>query len=55
MRNESISIHNKLRRNELRNDTSYVHIMKYMESKRELLPDFKKSVQELVPSGGELY
>jgi len=41
--------HNKKRKKELRNDISYIHIMKYMGSKRELLPDIKKSIYEMIP------
>ncbi len=41
-------VHNKSRKQELQNDNSYIHIMKYMGSKRELLPDIKKSVREMV-------
>ncbi len=42
-------VHDKARRQELRNDDSYIHIMKYMGSKRELLPDIKKAISEMVP------
>lgn len=42
-------VHNKTRREELRKDDSYIHIMKYMGSKRELLPDIKNAIEEMVP------
>lgn len=42
-------IHNKTRKQDLRNDNHYIHIMKYMGSKRELLPDIKKSISKMVP------
>ncbi len=47
-------IHNKARKQELRNDDSYIHIMKYMGSKRELLPDIKKSIQEMIPQNSTI-
>lgn len=39
------------RKVELRKDKDYIHIMKYMGSKRELLPDIKEEVKKLVPRG----
>ncbi|MDD3592379.1 MAG: DNA adenine methylase [Sulfurovum sp.] len=47
-------VHNKARRQELRNDDSYIHIMKYMGSKRELLPDIKKAIQQMVPKNSTI-
>jgi adenine-specific DNA-methyltransferase len=45
--NKKTSINN--RKTELQNDIDYMHIMKYMGSKRELLPDIKKTVKKIVP------
>ncbi len=45
---------NSQRRAELRKDKNYIHIMKYMGSKRELLPDIKEVVSDLLPNGGGL-
>lgn len=42
---------NEKRRRELREDDSYIHIMKYMGSKRELLPEIKKTVQSMINRG----
>jgi adenine-specific DNA-methyltransferase len=42
---------NSARRAELRRDKDYIHIMKYMGSKRELLPDIKEEVLRLSPEG----
>lgn len=41
----------KNRKVELRNDLAYMHIMKYMGSKRELLPDIKKTINKIIPIG----
>jgi adenine-specific DNA-methyltransferase len=42
---------NSVRKAELRKDENYIHIMKYMGSKRELLPDIKTEVSKMVPKG----
>lgn len=42
---------NSNRKIELRKDKGYIHIMKYMGSKRELLPDIKDQVAKLIPKG----
>jgi len=42
---------NSNRRTQLKNDLGYLHIMKYMGSKRELLPEIKKAVFELCDKG----
>ena len=50
MTNYIETVHNnKARKKQLREDKRYIHIMKYMGSKRELLPDIKKSVSNMVP------
>lgn len=38
----------------LQNDHNYIHILKYMGSKRELLPEIKKSVNDLCEQGGTI-
>lgn len=47
-------VHNKKRRADLRKDDSYIHIMKYMGSKRELLPDIKYAIHEMVSEGSTI-
>lgn len=42
---------NENRKQELRNDDSYIHIMKYMGSKRELLPEIKRAVSSMINEG----
>ena len=39
------------RRSELRVDPKYIHIMKYMGSKRELLPNIEKTVSSMINRG----
>lgn len=39
------------RRSELRIDPNYVHIMKYMGSKRELLPDIQQAISSMIQPG----
>jgi len=45
---------NKTRKKQLRQDANYIHIMKYMGSKRELLPDIKEFAKKLLPKGGTI-
>lgn len=45
---------NSARRKQLRLDVGYIHIMKYMGSKRELLPDIRSFINELLPNGGTI-
>lgn len=42
---------NSGRRSALRKDDKYIHIMKYMGSKRELLPDIREEVESLINEG----
>ena len=42
---------NSSRKAELKKDGDYLHIMKYMGSKRELLPDIKEEVSKMVSKG----
>lgn len=42
---------NSSRKAALRKDQDYLHIMKYMGSKRELLPDIKAEVSKMIPVG----
>jgi len=51
MKKDPISFCSKMRSDELRNDKSYVHIMKYMGSKRELLPEIKESISGMTSKG----
>lgn len=48
---EVIKTINAERRSELRKDDKYIHIMKYMGSKRELLPDIRNEVESLIDEG----
>ena len=43
---------NSAREFELEEDRGYIHVMKYMGSKRELLSDIRAAVQTLLPDGG---
>lgn len=45
---------NSSRKLELRRDGGYIHIMKYMGSKRELLPDIKEEVSKMISKGGTI-
>ncbi|MBN2508882.1 MAG: DNA adenine methylase [Spirochaetales bacterium] len=40
-----------MRRTQLRNDSRYIHIMKYMGSKRELLPEIERSIYSMIDVG----
>ncbi|EQC44459.1 DNA adenine methylase [Bacteriovorax sp. DB6_IX] len=42
---------NSQRKIELRNDEKYIHIMKYMGSKRELLPDIREEIDKISSEG----
>lgn len=48
---EQIKTINASRRSELRKDDRYIHVMKYMGSKRELLPDIREEVQKVLKRG----
>lgn len=54
MESNHITIHNKNRKSILRNDLAYIHIMKYMGSKRELLPDIKSAISKIIPRDGTI-
>lgn len=45
---------NSDRRTQLKNDAGYLHIMKYMGSKRELLPEIRNAVFELCEPGNTI-
>lgn len=45
---------NLSRRTQLKNDSNYIHIMKYMGSKRELLPEIKEAVDDLCKKNGTI-
>lgn len=42
---------NSKRRTALRKDAKYIHIMKYMGSKRELLPDIREEIEKMINPG----
>ena len=50
--NKKLSL--KSRKTELQNDIDYIHIMKYMGSKRALLPEIKKTVKQIIPNNSTI-
>ena len=45
---------NNERKKQLRQDDKYIHVMKYMGSKRELLPDIRHAVENMVQKGATI-